>query len=211
MNEKNFLFDFDGTLVDSMPYFISTMLRILDENGIEYGDDIIKIITPLGYLGTAKYFKSLGIKQSEDELMHTMNSYIEEAYFYKIPAKDGVVDTLLSMREGGYSLNILTASPHTVLDPCLKRLGIFELFDNVWSCDDFETSKADPEIYKIAAKRLNIAPSQVVFVDDNINAVKTAKSAGVMAIGIYDDSSSDMVEKMREAADGYVMNFKELL
>lgn len=53
MKFSAYLFDFDGTLVDSMPSFISVMLRILDENGIDYEDDIIKIITPLGYQGTA--------------------------------------------------------------------------------------------------------------------------------------------------------------
>ena len=51
---KYYLFDFDGTLVDSMPTFVGVMLRILDENGIKYGSDIVKIITPLGYIGTAK-------------------------------------------------------------------------------------------------------------------------------------------------------------
>ena len=46
MNGKNniYLFDFDGTLVDSMPTFISAMLRILDENHIQYDNNIIKII-----------------------------------------------------------------------------------------------------------------------------------------------------------------------
>ena len=52
---KAYLFDFDGTLVDSMPTYVSVMLRILDENGVKYEDDIIKTITPLGYKGTAEY------------------------------------------------------------------------------------------------------------------------------------------------------------
>ena len=45
---KIYLFDFDGTLVNSMPTFGSVMQRILDENGISYGDDIIKIIYLFG-------------------------------------------------------------------------------------------------------------------------------------------------------------------
>jgi uncharacterized membrane protein len=56
MTMQTYLFDFDGTLVDSMPTYISAMLRILDENNIAYGDDIIKIITPLGVNGTAEYY-----------------------------------------------------------------------------------------------------------------------------------------------------------
>ena len=55
-NQLAYLFDFDGTLVDSMPTFISSMLRILDENGIQYDDSLIKTITPLGLDGTASYY-----------------------------------------------------------------------------------------------------------------------------------------------------------
>ena len=69
MNEKTFLFDFDGTLVDSMPTFAEVMLRILDENGIKYGKDIIKIITPLGYNGTAEHFIKMGVDMTADALV----------------------------------------------------------------------------------------------------------------------------------------------
>jgi beta-phosphoglucomutase-like phosphatase (HAD superfamily) len=51
---KTYLFDFDGTLVDSMPTFISGVLKELDKNNCVYGEDIIKIITPLGFNGTAE-------------------------------------------------------------------------------------------------------------------------------------------------------------
>ena len=70
---KTYLFDFDGTLVDSMPTYVGMMKRILDENNISYGDDLVKIITPLGYKGTAKYYKEvLGIKLSMEELGELM-------------------------------------------------------------------------------------------------------------------------------------------
>ena len=76
MKFNTYLFDFDGTLVDSMPAFISVMLRILNENNIEYESDIIKIITPLGYVGTAKYYREkLGIEKSEQELLEIMERH----------------------------------------------------------------------------------------------------------------------------------------
>mgnify|MGYP002512447449 CR=1 FL=1 len=74
-----YLFDFDGTLVDSMPTYVSAMLRILDENGITYGDDIVKTITPLGYVYTAKYYRSLGLDMPEDmHIMHLYQGYKKE-------------------------------------------------------------------------------------------------------------------------------------
>ena len=206
-----YLFDFDGTLVDSMPTFASVMIRILNEHNIKYGDDIVKIITPLGYRGTAEYFRTLGVKMSSEELVLLMNSYARMEYENNIGAKAGVVDTLRDLKDRGASLNILTASPHIMLDPCLMRLGIFELFDNVWSSDDFGTTKANPEIYKMAADRLGCEVADIIFVDDNVNAVKTARLAGMVAYGIYDDSSNELVDEMKAVSDRYIYTLSELI
>lgn len=208
---KNYLFDFDGTLVDSMPTYVSMMLRILDENGIKYSDDIVKIITPLGYAGTAKYFVEMGLDKPVDELIATMNSYALVAYRDKIGAKKNVIEALKSLKADGCGLHVLTASPHTMLDPCLKRLGIFDLFDNVWSCDDFSTTKADPEIYRMAAKRIGAPVGEIIFLDDNFNADKTAKEAGMIVYGVYDDSSAEFEDEMRRITDRYIMDFSELI
>ncbi len=209
---NKYLFDFDGTLVDSMPTFIGMMKRILDENNISYGEDLIKIITPLGYKGTAIYFKEkLGIKLSLEEIAALMTKYAIEEYTQNIPAKNNVVKTLEALKSRGAGLNILTASPHFMLDPCLKRLGIYDIFDNVWSCDDFETSKADPNIYVMAAEKIGVPVGEVLFLDDNINADKTAKEAGMKVCGVYDESSADCEDEIRSVADYYIRDFSELL
>lgn len=194
-----------------MPTFVSVMLRILDENEIKYGDDIIKIITPLGYHGTAEYFRTLGVTASTDELQALMTEYARREYECNIGAKVDVIESLLALKCEGASLNILTASPHTMLDPCLKRLGIWELFDNVWSCDDFGTTKSNPEIYRMAADRLGCKADEVIFIDDNVGAVKTAKLAGTVAYGIFDESSAELVEEMTAISDRYLYTLSELV
>ena len=198
--------------MDSMPTFISAMLRILNENNISYGDDIIKIITPLGINGAAEYYiNTLGINKSKEELTDLMKNYMKEAYYNTIPAKENVISVLTKLKNRGDSLNVLTASPHITLDACLKRLGIYGLFDNVWSCDDFNTTKANPEIYVMAANRLNKKVEDVWFLDDNLNADMTAKAAGMNVCGVYDDSSEEYTEEIKSIADYYIYNFSELL
>lgn len=211
MKYNTFLFDFDGTLVDSMPSFVSVMLRILDENNIKYREDIVKTITPLGYAGTARYFRTLGVPMSKEKIIKQMNEYIYDDYLYNIPEKSNVISTLKVLKKKGADLNILTASPHLVLDPCLKRLGIYDLFTNVWSCDDFSTTKADPEIYKKAAEKIGKPVGEILFLDDNYNADKTAKIAGMKVCGVYDSSSADYAEDIKAIADYYIYDFFELL
>lgn len=206
-----YLFDFDGTLVDSMPAYVTSMLRILDENGISYEKDIVSIITPLGVKGTAEYFISLGLKKSLLEIVEDMKKYMLHGYFNVIPAKENVAYVLRELKKRGASLNVLTASPHITLDACLKRLELYDLFDNVWSCDDFGTTKANPEIYKMAADKLSKNANEVLFLDDNLNANQTAKAAGMTVCGVYDESSKEYVDEMKAATDYYIYNFSELL
>lgn len=205
------LFDFDGTLVDSMPTYSNMMLRILGEYNVKYPDDIIKIITPLGFVGTADYFiEKLGLSESRETLIAKMTEYAIEEYTYNVPAKEHVADALTALKARGASLNVLTASPHDTLDPCLKRLGLYGIFDNVWSCNDFATTKSDPKIYRMAAERMGVSVGKVVFLDDNVNADITAKNAGMRVIGVYDDSSREFEREMRSVCDGYIRDFSEL-
>ena len=143
--------------------------------------------------------------------MGIMKDYMMDAYFHTIPAKANVPEILRELKNRGASLNVLTASPHITLDACLKRLGMWELFDNVWSCDDFNTTKADPQIYIRAAEKMDTTAENVLFLDDNLNADQTAKAAGMQVCGVYDESSKDYVAQMKAANDYYIYNFQELL
>ncbi len=206
-----YLFDFDGTLVDSMPTYASSMIKILDDNNIIYPDDIVKIITPLGLIGAAEYFVNLGVDLSVEEIILLMKKYMLDEYLYNIPAKNNVISVLNTLKSQGASINVLTASPHITLDACLKRLEIYDLFTNVWSCDDFNTTKADPNIYIMAAKRLGENINNILFLDDNLDADKTAKSAGMKVCGVYDESSKEYTEQIKVVSDFYIYDFIQLL
>lgn len=206
-----YLFDFDGTLVDSMPAYEKIMLGILKEFRVNYPEDVIRRITPLGYIGTAAYFVELGAPLSEAEMIRLINERMLHAYTWEIPEKPYVTQSLKALKAQGHSLWVLTASPHAVLDPCLKRLGLWDMFESIWSCEDFGTTKSDPEIYRMAARRMGLEVHEVTFLDDNLNADRTAKQAGMRVIGVYDDSSKDSRAAIEAIADGYIEDFRELV
>lgn len=204
-----FLFDFDGTLADSMPTWAGKMIRILEEEGITPPEDLIKTITPLGDRGTAEYFRTLGVKKTVEELEEKMDTYAMEAYRNNIPLKEGVLEFLEKSK--AEKTAVLTASPHKFIDPCLERCNAFDFFDEIWSIEDFGTMKKNMvEIYLECAKRLNCSVNEIVFFDDNIVALQTAKKAGCKTVGVFDKTSEEFLEEIKKTVDKYIFSFKEL-
>ncbi len=208
MTYQYYLFDFDGTLVDSMPSWINKMMGILKASGVSYPDNVIEIITPLGDVGSAEYFiKELGVPLTVPEMIVEMDKVALPAYRDEIPLKAGVYDALFRLHAEGKRLFVLTASPHRMLDPCLKRTGVYDLFDGVWSSEDFGLTKGDVAIYAKAAKAMGTTVDKVLFFDDNIKAVTTAKAAGMHTVGVYDPSASGFTAQMKQVCDFYLEDF----
>lgn len=203
-----YLFDFDGTLVDSMPAFEGVVLQTLREFSIPHPDNVIEIINPMDTAAKTAYFMGLGVPA---EFPHALGRHLYEEYTRTVPAKADVIETLHELKNRGHSLNILTAGPHLTLDPCLHRLGIWELFDNVWSCDDIGADKSYPETFHKVAGKLGLPLDKVLFCDDSPKALRTAKAAGMTVCGVYDASAAAYEEEMRRLCDMYIHSFRELL
>lgn len=210
--KKVYIFDIDGTLVDSMGEWGRALTGFLDERGVSYPPDIVKRVVALGLPGIAKYYKEhFPLQESEEELLAYMVCTFKRKYEKEIQPKPGVLHTLETLKARGARLCVLSAGMHVLFDDCVKRLGIDKLLEYCWSSDDFPTSKADPEIYKMVAAKLGVDVSECVMVDDSLAALIPAKKAGLHTIGMYDEFSKDNEEKMREIADEYIYTFEELL
>ncbi len=208
---SHYIFDFDGTLVDSMPYWGKTMVKLLDENGVKYPDNIINIITPMGLKNSCRYLaEEFQLPGGEKAVLQTVFADMTVLYREVIRAKKGVADKLKELKEQGKGLHVLTASPHIWVDACLKNNGILDLFDDVWTFEDFDTPKTDPETYKDAVKRIRTTLNEVAFLDDNIGACRAAKESGIVTIGVFDETSKNDRPLFMKTCDAYIDGFDEL-
>lgn len=88
---------------------------------------------------------------------------------------------------------------------------MFDFFTAIWSCEDFSTTKADPQIYKMAAERIGKPIEDILFLDDNYYADKTAARTNMKVCGVFDISSEEYTEEIKRVSDYYIYDFCELL
>ncbi len=206
-----YIFDMDGTLIDSMDYWIDYMRDLLDRFECTIPDDFVLTVTPMGAVRCAGYLQELGVRQSTEEILTAMKAFLVKAYSEEIPAKETVPETIRALKEKGHTLAVLTASPHSTLDPCLKRLHLYDLFDRVWSSDDFGMQKSELPLYGVVAGKLGARPEDCIFVDDNYTALMTAKEAGMRVIGAYDPYSESYRKEIEAITERYVEKMEDIL
>ncbi len=212
LNKKIYVFDFDGTLVDSMPVAVEIVLDLLREYKIAFPDNIVDTLMPMGFQGIAKYYAEvMGVPMTAAEVYDWFTVKLKKAYAEEISLKPTAKETLKALKSKGVKLAVLTASPHTFVDPCLQREGVFDWFDKVWSSEDFGLSKGDTALYGKVAKEFGVSCENLVMVDDCFSVVKTAKSAGAIVVGVYDSYSAKEEAQMLKTADRYVHTLSELL
>jgi HAD superfamily hydrolase (TIGR01509 family) len=146
-----------------------------------------------------------------DEIFAAFQQKTLQAYGEIIPLKKGAKETLEALKTKGDRLFVLTASPNALIELSLKRLGVFDLFEETWSVEQFSWTKANKELFYEIAKRLGVSTSDCIMVDDNYNVLKVAKSAGMQTVGVYDEYSKAAQAELRAAADVYVTELSQLV
>ena len=206
-----FVFDLDGTLVDSMSYFAAGLLKILDEAGIPYDDGIVETITPLGYVASAELFRSMGVEATVEEMVAQMKENLVYEYSNNIKLKPYVGDFLRQLKMQGARLFVLTASPHVVTDICLKNNGVYDLFEQIWSVDDFGMTKSELELFDAVAKKIDCKPQEINYFEDNLTAVTNAALSQYKVYGVLDKQQPEDIEQIKELSDIFVYSYKDLL
>lgn len=205
------VFDLDGTLVDSMPRYAAGILSVLEDEGIPYSPELIGVLTPLGYTKSAELYQTMGVHGTVEEIVRRIENKLVEQYANYIPLKVGVGDYLRKRKAEGAKLYVLTASPHIVTDVCLKHNGVYDLFDAVWSVEDYGIAKGDVRVYEAVAERIGCRTEDISFFDDNVTALSTGKRAGCYTIAVYDRHSEEAFAALCAHGDMSIRSFAELV
>ena len=205
------LFDFDGTLANSMPYWRTIDIQLFDEFNAPYTIELFQQLTPLSEEETAVEFQRHGVQLPVEEIIRRKNDFMEDAYLHKITLKPHVQEYMDQLRQKGAVLAICSSTASRLLKACVQRLGVADYFTAIYSASEMGFSKADPALYLHICKELGAQPRELTFYDDNAEAVQGAAGAGVHTVGIYDPASDHRWPLLQQSAERSIRSFSELL
>ena len=210
---KAYFFDIDGTLLDSIPLLVRSVGKQLTDCGLTPPptDELLATIIPIGYLNTAKYLVELGVPKTAEEVLENLYRDVAEGYLTTVPTKPHAKEMLAHLASQGAELYILSAGAPAVVEPTMKRLGIFDYFKELLFTDSLGFTKREPAIYHAAAARVGMDITNCVFVDDNAENIAAAHKAGMHTVGMYDEGSSYGWADMQRYADRTIRDFAELM
>ncbi len=201
MGKKLFIFDMDGTLLDSMPLWRDFDKHYLKRYNITPPDNLDEIVAPLTLPECADYFTSLGIDRDRDFIISEVVSIVKDEYENNIPLKPGMDELLKELHLEGHIICLLTTSEKSYAIPALKRLGIYNYFNAIYTSSELNMDKRTPGIYKNICDKYNIPPENTTVYEDTIFAVRSAKGAGCHVIAVYDENSAVYWDEIQQTAD----------
>jgi HAD superfamily hydrolase (TIGR01549 family) len=206
------IFDLDGVLADSEPWWNQIDVQLLAEYGVTYRGEYHREVLGVSFrLAVEFYEKRFGISASTEELMRRRGEIAAE-YFAKqvglFPNATEVLEQLRHIRPSGSDLPIrlglATSSVSASARPFLDRHQLTSLFDVIIAGDEIERGKPDPDIYLRTAEKLHVPADACLVIEDSLSGIAAAKAAKMRVAAIPDRRFVDPREYEKDA--DYLLN-----
>lgn len=206
-----YIFDLDGTLIDSNGIWADVDRAFLSRRNLEYTEEyyngVAHTIFPLAAAFTKKYCNA---PESCEEIMQEWMDLAKDAYV-KVPLKPHAKEFLDHLKAKGERMVIFTNAVPEHCRTALETHGIASYFDEVLFAQELGVDKSTPFCFQKAAERFGTEPGNCILIDDSIKSCKNARDIGMYVIGIYDPFFGCNEKEMPKVCNRFIYDFSELL
>ena len=208
---KGVIFDVDGTLFDSMGAWHDSGYNVLKSLGIDADKRIGDIFFSMTMDEVIDYIKeNFSVNESRDFLKNGIHNQVEYAYRNEIELKPGVMRILDWVKDSKIPATIATSTDRFLIEIGLARLGIEDYFDEIYTATEVGKGKNYPDIFQLAMDKMGTKPEETWLFEDGLYSMVTAKAYGMPVVGVYDKVSHDDQEAIKQVADIYLEDLRDL-
>ncbi|MDQ7877898.1 HAD family phosphatase [Microbacterium sp. QXD-8] len=187
MNEPRLsavLWDMDGTLVDTEPYWMAAETPLIESFGGTWSHEQALGLVGLGLEDSARILQGTGVRMSTDAIIdHLTDDVMRQLNVTGVPFRPGARELLANLRDAGIKTGLVTMSMRRMAQTVVDLID-FEAFDVVIAGDDATRPKPFPDPYLQACEALGVAPHETVAIEDSPNGLRSAVASGAAVIGV---------------------------
>ncbi len=204
---KGYIFDLDGTVLDSMGVWHDVDIEFLGKRGLPFSEEYAKAISHMKLELAAEYtVKLFGLKEEPGDIIREWLNMAEYAFIHKVGLKPYAKELLELLHRLGIPAAAATTSSRSLYRPALRRNGIIEYFDAFSDAESAEKGKESPEIFLRAAEMLRAEAKDCIVFEDTPEAIRTAKRAGFTVAAVVEKGKSGSAE-IQDTADIVIEDF----
>jgi HAD superfamily hydrolase (TIGR01509 family) len=180
---KAYLFDCDGTIIDSMPLHYVAWQKALAEWKCDFAEELFY---SWGGMPVREIVATLnernGLSMPTEELARRK----EGLYFDSLPKLQAVPEVMehIDLSHGKIPFAVVSGSTRESVTKSLEMLGILDKFETLVCAGDYTRSKPDPEPFLVAAERLGVAPAECLVFEDTEMGIQSATAAGMASVKV---------------------------
>jgi len=182
---KAAIFDMDGTLINSEPFWAIAEKEVFSELGIEITPEDTKITSALTTKEVTEYWHkekpgATQIEDAENKVVQRVHELIKT----QGEPMPGAMEALELCSKNNIRLALCTNSPLSLVQTVIDRLNLQNTFEIVVSGEHEERGKPHPAVYQTALKKLNLEAHNAIAIEDTPTGVESAAKAGIATIAV---------------------------
>jgi HAD superfamily hydrolase (TIGR01509 family) len=178
------LWDMDGTLIDSEPYWMKSEGAFAKANNSPWSEQDGLNLVGMSLYDSSKIIKEkVGSDLEPEQIIEKLTDEVTAQLKNEILWRPGAKELLMLLRKKKIKTALVTMSMHRMAKQVADSLG-FEGFDVIVAGDDVLHGKPHPEAYLKAAELLGVKPEDCVAFEDSISGLRSAEAAGTKAVGV---------------------------
>jgi HAD superfamily hydrolase (TIGR01509 family) len=180
---RAYLFDCDGTIVDSMPLHYIAWKTALGEWGCEFEE---KLFYSWGGKPTDVIVSTLNQMHGLKMPVEAVTVHKEELYFDLLPRLKSIPEVMehIHAQQGRIPFAVVSGGRRNSVERSLNTLGLLNKFDTIVGADDYIHAKPAPDAFLLAAKRLGVAPADCLVFEDTDLGIQAATAAGMTSVKV---------------------------